>query len=212
MPSLTLPRQFPFDDPQVPYRIDVMRLSDLSQVMPIEQAAFPAPWPVSAYRYELTQNDLSTYLVLLERRPHSSPGWRAAARRWVRGPLRSVLAYGGLWTILDEAHISTLAVHPEWRGQGLGEMMLSGLLGAAILRGAALVTLEVRVSNATAQNLYHKYAFAQTGRRRRYYHDNNEDALIMTTPRLDDSDFEARFGQLKGALRERLARWPAVEA
>jgi ribosomal-protein-alanine N-acetyltransferase len=106
--------------------------------------------------------------------------------------------------IVDEAHISTIAVHPKWRGRGLGEMVLVAMIDAAIQRGAAEVTLEVRVSNLVAQSLYRKYAFVQVGRRKGYYHDNREDALIMTTPKVSETGFAEPYGQLKGKLRKRL--------
>jgi ribosomal-protein-alanine N-acetyltransferase len=205
MSSLVLPSRFPFDDPALPYRVDPMQVSDLRQVMDIEREAFPSPWPASAYRYELTQNDLSTYLVLKLRQPAptSRGGVILPSRRCLVEP---VLGYGGFWMIVDEAHISTIAVHSRWRGRGLGELMLVALIDAAIQRGASEATLEVRVSNLVAQNLYHKYAFDQVGRRKGYYHDNREDALIMTTPRVDEAGFAERYRQLKVELQQGLVR------
>ncbi len=204
MAQLTLPPVFPFVDPSVPYVTEWMRVADIEQVMPIERLSFPAPWPASAYQYELTQNELSSYLVL-------RPAMQTARRRlwdplrFLRGEARfPVLAYGGFWIMVDEGHISTIAVHPDWRGRGLGELMLVALLDAAILRNAAELTLEVRVSNRVAQNLYRKYSFSEVGLRKRYYHDNNEDALIMTTPRVGDPVFSRRYDDLKRALRKRL--------
>jgi ribosomal-protein-alanine N-acetyltransferase len=206
MSSLVFPSGFPFDEPSLVYRIDPMQASDLRYVMPIERVAFPSPWPASAYRYELTQNDLSTYLVLrLRHLPHGGDGQGVRGLwAWRRSP--PVLGYGGFWMIVDESHISTLAVHPDWRGRGLGEMLLVALIEASILRGAAEATLEVRVSNVVAQNLYRKYGFVQVGRRKGYYHDNHEDALIMTTPRLDEARFAARYQELETSLRKRLAQ------
>jgi len=209
MPLLVLPSRFPFDDPALPYRVDPMQVSDLRQVMDIEREAFSSPWPVSAYRYELTQNELSTYLVLKLRQP--APTSRGGRWGGMTPPLRrrlveTVLGYGGFWMIVDEAHISTIAVHPKWRGRGLGELMLVALIDAAIQRGALEATLEVRVSNLVAQNLYDKYAFAQVGRRKGYYHDNREDALIMTTPRMDEAGFTERYRQLKVELQQGLVR------
>lgn len=197
MARAALPDGFPFGDPSAQYVAEWMELADLDQVMPIEQSSFPAPWPASAYRYELTQNDLSSYLVLRRRRARSG----ALLRRARPAP---VIAYGGFWIILDEGHISTLAVHPDWRGRGLGEMMLVALVEVAIARGAAELTLEVRVSNHVAQSLYRKYGFVEVGRRKHYYHDNNEDALIMTTPRTQDAAFSGRYNELKRTLWERL--------
>jgi len=201
-----LTHEFPFDDPSLPYRIELMHTSDLSQVMLIERMAFSTPWPASAYRYELTQNDLSTYLVLRLHRPFPATGWAKIARLWRRDTTLQILGYGGLRIALDKAHISTIAVHPDWRGCGLGEMMLAALIDTAILRGATTVTLEVRASNEMAQNLYRKYAFVEAGRHVKYYHDNNEDALIMTTPRVDEITFLNRYADLKTRLRDRLVQ------
>jgi ribosomal-protein-alanine N-acetyltransferase len=220
MSKLTLPRTFPFDDPTVPYLVEPMQVADLGQVMQIEKDAFSAPWPASAYRYELTQNDVSTYLVLKVRRPsrmvqemeeversqrNSIATAVERAARLVRRGSVPILAYGGFWTILDEGHISTLAVHPKWRGHGLGEMMLAALIDAAVVGGAREVTLEVRVSNIVAQNLYRKYSFTVVGRRKRYYHDNNEDALLMTLSDAPGSAYQARYVILKEELRARLS-------
>ena len=176
--------------------------------MEIERAAFPAPWPASAYHHELTQNDLSTYLVLRPRDDGvEETSWpRRVGRRLARvaGRAAPLLGYGGFWMIVDEAHISTLAVHPEWRGRGLGELLLVAMVEAAMLRGALEATLEVRASNEVAQGLYRKHGFAQVGLRKGYYTDNREDALIMTTPRLDDPRFAARYAARKRRLRKRL--------
>jgi [ribosomal protein S18]-alanine N-acetyltransferase len=199
-----LPHTFPFDDALVPYTVELMRVGDVDRVMAIEEAAFPAPWPASAYRHELAQNELATYLVLRARLTQAPSGWRRVVSRWKQEP-GAILAYGGFWAILDEAHISTIAVHPEWRGCGLGEMMLVALLDTAVLRAATQATLEVRVSNKVAQGLYAKYSFLEVGRRSRYYHDNNEDALIMTLSDLDNAAVQARYAQLKTSLRQRLA-------
>jgi len=197
MARITLPRTFPFVDPTLRYTVDWMRPRDVRQVMPIEKASFPAPWPASAYRHELTKNDLLSYLVLRE-----NDGSTCEAR---------VVAYGGFWLILDEAHISTLAVDPARRGRGLGEWMLVVLIETAILRGAGELTLEVRASNRVAQGLYGKYGFRRVGLRKGYYHDNGEDALIMTTPRLDERGFQQHYRALVEALRERLGEEVGVE-
>jgi ribosomal-protein-alanine N-acetyltransferase len=183
-----------------------MQTSDLRQVMEIERVAFPAPWPVSAYRHELTQNHLSSYLILYLVQENSGGRWTRLVERWTAPALPPVLGYGGLWMLVDEAHISTLAVHPEWRGRGLGELLLVALIEVGVLRGAAISTLEVRVSNLVAQSLYAKYSFAQVGRRKHYYHDNREDALIMTTPRIDSARFASMLAVQKKQLREKLLK------
>ena len=209
MSGLSLPGRFPFDDPDLDYVIELMQTTDLRQVMAIERMAFPTPWPISAYHHELTQNDLSTYVVLRQREAQPVGQLRRmVGRRLPRAVKRAaampLLAYGGFWMIVDEAHISTLAVHPDWRGRGLGELLLVSLIEASMLRGAAEATLEVRVSNEVAQGLYRKHGFAQVGRRKAYYTDNQEDALIMTTPRFDEQRFMALYAARKARLRERL--------
>ena len=116
-----------------------------------------------------------------------------------------ILGYGGFWLFLDEAHICTLAVHPDWQGRGLGALLLTSLIEHAIELDAAIVTLEVRASNLMAQKLYRRYGFAQVGLRKRYYSDNSEDALIMTTEPISSSSFQKRFKTLKSSLLRKLA-------
>jgi len=112
-----------------------------------------------------------------------------------------VVAYGGLWLMVDEAHITTIAVRPDMRGKHLGELMLVALVDIAIGLGARWVTLEVRVSNHIAQSLYRKYTFHSTGIRPRYYSDNQEDALVMWTDDITTKSFQEFFRQRIAALR-----------
>ena len=107
--------------------------------------------------------------------------------------------------MLGEAHVSTIAVKPNWRRRGVAELLLVAMLDRATELGAEIATLEVRVSNVTAQNLYYKYGFQQVGLQRHYYRDRDEDALSMSTERLSSATFQSRFRQLKQALREKLA-------
>ena len=111
-----------------------------------------------------------------------------------------------MWIILDEAHVTTIGVAPEFRGQGLGELLLIDLHEEALRRGAEWLTLEVRVSNDTAQSLYQKYGFTRQGIRRRYYSDNGEDAYIMWSPSINDPESVARLAGLKAALAERMRK------
>jgi len=90
-----------------------------------------------------------------------------------------VVGYGGMWIVLDEAHITNVAVHPELRGRGVGRALMMELLSRAVVLGAPGITLEVRVSNQVARNLYKSLGFVEKGMRRKYYSDNNEDAIIM---------------------------------
>jgi [ribosomal protein S18]-alanine N-acetyltransferase len=166
--------------PPVRIVIEAMRLEDLDDVQRIEEASFSTPWPPNAYRSELMTNRLASYLVA-----------RAGDR---------IVAYGGMWLMVDEAHITTFAVHPAWRRQKLGERLLLAFLDLARDRRAREATLEVRLSNVAARRLYEKYGFRPVGLRPRYYSDNNEDALIMTTDALDDPDMRARVERLRVAL------------
>jgi len=158
-----------------------MTHDDLEVVHEIERASFTTPWPSYAYRNELDSNKLAHYLVV-----------RAG---------RTVIAYAGIWLLVDEAHITTFAVHPAWRRRRIGEWLLLALLDLAIARGAREATLEVRLSNLAARRLYEKYGFQPVGVRPRYYSDDHEDALIMTTPPLDSPGMAHRLAGRRGARR-----------
>jgi ribosomal-protein-alanine N-acetyltransferase len=194
----------------LPYRIEPMRVADLHQVMEIEKVAHVAPWPSSAYEHELEHNDLSHYYVLVPESANIPPPAGIAGRllAWLRRPRRGrpIFGYGGFWMIAGEAHISTIAVDPEWQGMGLGELLLLSLIRAAIAMEATIVTLEVRVSNVTAQNLYRKYHFEYVGKRKRYYRDNHEDAHIMTVEDAQSDDYRALLAERWARLQERLSR------
>jgi [ribosomal protein S18]-alanine N-acetyltransferase len=166
--------------PPLRVSIEPMGLDDLPTVQAIEEASFTTPWPPHAYRSEIESNRLAQYIV---------------AR--VGG---NVVAYAGMWMMVDEAHITTFAVHPRWRRQRIGERLLLTLLDLARGRRAREATLEVRLSNLPARRLYEKYGFRPVGLRPRYYSDDNEDALIMTTEPLDTSRMQARIERLRGEL------------
>jgi ribosomal-protein-alanine N-acetyltransferase len=120
-------------------------------------------------------------------------------------PNEPVVGYGGLWKIVDETHISTIAVAPELRGRGIGELLLLAMMDVSQELAAKLVTLEVRKSNMTAQALYRKYRFEIVGERKHYYSDNGEDAWIMTTPEITTASFNAGLEELRAVLYARLA-------
>jgi ribosomal-protein-alanine N-acetyltransferase len=173
----------------LPVLVQPMRLDDIDAVLAIDRLSFPRPWSASSYRYELTQNTHSYFFVALAQASGAAglrAGWRLRLSSLLKGGAepapapRLVVGYAGFWYIVDEAHISTIAVHPDWRGQGAGEQLLVGVLERALDLQAVKTTLEVRVTNTRAQNLYRKYGFEEVGRRRRYYRDNGEDALLMT--------------------------------
>jgi ribosomal-protein-alanine N-acetyltransferase len=187
-----------------------MALDDIDQVMGIEQLAFAAPWSARAYRFELTENRNSVMLVV---RQAPAGSW---LRRWliVHNPVRRqpVLGYAGMWLLVDDGHIATIAVHPAWRGRGLGEMLILSLLDRARERGARRATLEVRVSNQGAQALYRHVGFETMSRRPRYYADNNEDAYIMATPDFDQPGFWENLERRKARLNARLKAEGAAAA
>jgi ribosomal-protein-alanine N-acetyltransferase len=188
---------------ELPYVVEPMTLADLDSIMEIERIAFSTPWSARAYRYEITQNEQSIMLVV---RPATHPrGPVAKLREWLE-PARpsSLVGYAGLWLLLHEAHVCTIAVHPERRRQGLGELLLIALLDQAMERGARQATLEVRVTNLAAQGLYHKYGFEIVSVRKRYYSDNGEDAYIMTTPPFDTAEFQSNLQQRRIQLHKRL--------
>jgi len=147
-----------------------MRLEDLDQVSALDQLSFTLPWPKSAFRYELVDNPLSLLFVAEAAGPDGSS---------------QVIAVIVTWLILDEAHIATIAVHPDYRGLDVGGELMAISLDEAARRGARTATLEVRAGNLPAQALYRRFQFQVVGRRPRYYRDNNEDALIMTLEPLD---------------------------
>jgi ribosomal-protein-alanine N-acetyltransferase len=195
--------------------IEPMRVAHVAQVMEVERESFSLPWPESAYRYEVTQNDLAHYYVLVAQpvvpsapdvsawqRLLQTVGGRPAARTI------SIWGYGGFWLMYDEAHISTLAIRIAHRGHGFGELLLIAMLDQAQQLKASRATLEVRVSNLAAQRLYTKYNFEQVGRRKAYYNDNQEDALILTTPEFAARDYQELIRRRRRALARRLAQIP----
>lgn len=150
--------------------IRYMRLSDLEQVQAIDRISFSLPWPSSAFQYELMENKRSLPMVAETLQPNGS---------WL------VVATIVIWLVVDEAHIATLAVHPDYRQQGIGQRLLASGLMEAIQKGAKSATLEVRANNLVAQSLYSRFGFEIVGRRPRYYKDNFEDAVIMTRNNLN---------------------------
>lgn len=160
--------------------IEPMTVADLPAVHRIERASFSVPWPDDAYRSEIESNRLASYLVI-----------RAGD---------DLVAYGGIWLMVDEAHITTFAVDPAWRRQRVGETLLLALLDVALARRAREATLEVRLSNVPARRLYEKYGFRPVGLRPRYYSDNGEDALIMTTEPLTGDSMRSRLAELRAVL------------
>ena len=190
-----------------------MRADDIREVARIDRLCFEPPWSKDSYVFEIKESKISHMVVLEEQNPPAIPalppkdaGWMRRLSGWMRqespaaAKSRLIIGYGGLWKIEGEAHVSTIATHPEQRGRGYGEILLAGMFRKALRLQAEYLVLEVRVSNAVAQNLYRKYGFSRRGRKRNYYRSDNEDAYDMRVS-LDASVCQ-RFGQLYQQLQQ----------
>ena len=164
-----------------PVVIQRMQRGDVPRVMEIEKQCFSSPWHESAYLTELVNR--SAYYI-------------------VASVDDKIVGYAGMWVIMDEAHITTIGVDPEYRGRKIGEQILVAILEESQRRGARRATLEVRQSNQLAQNLYQKYGFKPAAIRRGYYSDNNEDAIIMWVDDMLSSRYQDQFKELKKSLSD----------
>ncbi len=196
------------------FYIEPMRLEDIPEVSRVERRCFTNPWPESAYRRELRNPENNHYIVLRQREAHLSqtepvpePRGRLSLlpllRRQDRQTTDPIVGFCGMWILYDESHVTTIGITPELRGLGLGELLLLSLFDEALRRNCQWVTLEVRVSNRSAQSLYEKYGFTRQGVRRRYYSDNGEDADIMWSSSLHDPVYLRRIEELREHLRAR---------
>jgi ribosomal-protein-alanine N-acetyltransferase len=146
-----------------------MKLEDIPQVHEIDVLSFALPWPEKSYLFELTENPTTLALV---------------AESIQRDSEAVVIGMAVVWIIIDEAHIATIAIHPDFRGYGFGKKLLAETLRQSIQRGALDATLEVRENNLLAQQMYTKFGFTIVGQRLHYYHDNNENAVLMTLDKM----------------------------
>ena len=169
--------------PPLRVRIEPMRIGDIEQVQRIERASFPVPWPAYALRQEVETNRLARYLIV-----------RVG---------NDIVAYGGVWLLVDEAHITTFAVLPDWRRRGIGSRLMLAVMRLAEQLGARVATLEVRLSNVAARELYQRFGFRPVGVRPRYYSDNGEDALIMTSAPLGSTEMVQRLAALNQRYEDR---------
>jgi [ribosomal protein S18]-alanine N-acetyltransferase len=148
----------------LPVRIESMSETDLEQVLDIEYLSFTSPWPRDIFLGELRGSDIAQLFVARILEGHQQG---------------RVAGYCCTWIIADEMHITSFAVHPQFRRQHVGQQLLAGVLAHALESGCRQAVLEVRVSNRGAQRLYSRFGFAPVAVRKRYYADNNEDAIIM---------------------------------
>jgi len=184
-----------------PFYCRPMQLEDMVNVLAIDALSFPTPMKENLLRYELAENELARYQVLetsLTKESMENVG------------KKRIIGFSGYWLMGDEVHISTIAVHPESRGKHLGELLLLNLMFLAYEHPACLVTLEVRQSNITAQQLYTKYDFSVVGQRPRYYKDTGEDAVLMTAEPLNGRYHQFLVAQKNTLLR--LYPHPKTEA
>jgi ribosomal-protein-alanine N-acetyltransferase len=159
-----------------------MQEEDVPQVTEIDREAFPTMWPPANYQREM-KNGLAHYIVAVDDEEEKTR--------------KHIIGFAGLWMLAGEAHITNIAVRQKHRRRGTGEALLIGIIELATELEAHLITLEVRASNGDAQKLYAKYGFVKVGRRRGYYTDNGEDAVLMTIE--DVKSAEARLERLKRA-------------
>jgi ribosomal-protein-alanine N-acetyltransferase len=148
-----------------------MNLEDISRVHEIDVLSFSLPWPEKSFQFELTQNP-STIAIVNELIPP--------------GAMPIIIGMVVVWIMIDEAHIATIAIDPQFRGHGIGKKLLAETLRQSIQRGAVLATLEVREHNHITQQMYQKFGFEIVGRRPKYYQDTNEDAVLMTLNNLGE--------------------------
>jgi len=215
----------------MPYIIEPMQIADVPEVSAVEKECFTSPWPASAYRRELKNAAANRYVVVRwvhpSARRHAPAAWPppGSALRERLGrffpalfpPLDvpsspyPIVGFAGLWLMVDEAHVTTIGVAPGHRGRRVGEMLFLRMLDIAVEMRATWLTLEVRVSNDVAQNLYRKYGLQTAGTRKHYYSDNGEDAYLMWSEPLHSPAFHTRLATLRAQFQEYAARQEAAE-
>jgi ribosomal-protein-alanine N-acetyltransferase len=198
------------------YIIRRMQDRDIPQALEIDREAFPTQWPhptYASFKQEL-RNRLACYIVvtkpteseMIEQNPDTRKFWKKLLRFFdhdrllnekISTPQEYIIGIAGFWVMVDEAHITTLAVRDSYRRRGVGERLLIEIIEMTFQFNVNLITLDARVSNKQAQALYEKYGFQKVGLRKAYYTDNGEDALLMTTDSLTSDTFQSHFQQLK---------------
>ena len=175
--------------------LELMRESDVNTVQEIEREIFATPWPRNAYYRELASRASAHYVVLRQEGAVERP---APYRASELDP--TIVGYGGMWRMYDEAHVTTIGVRKDLQHHGYGRIIFAGLVQAAYDMGAKWVTLEVRTTNENAMKMYEAFGFKVIGRRKGYYTDNGEDAIVMWS----DSIYSPRFRKAFEANLERI--------
>lgn len=206
------------------YSVRPMNADDIPQVSAIDREAFPTEWPPPSFkrelnssmvRYVVAQDDFrqvvsdtntvlkrSTWESLISGIRHMLGRNDAPADAAVQN-IRLIVGYASIWMMVDESHVTSIAVRRSHQHQGIGEMLLMAIVKLSLQMKAQVVTLEVRASNHSAQALYAKYGFRNVGIRRRYYTDNGEDAVIMTTDKINTPAYQAKLRELEAAFQRR---------
>jgi ribosomal-protein-alanine N-acetyltransferase len=206
------------------YSVRPMNADDIPQVSEIDREAFPTEWPPPSFKRELSSS-MVRYLVAFDesrrkvantKTPKRS-AWEslAAGVRHILGRNHAaaevsaaqdahfIVGYASIWMMVDESHLTSIAVRRSHQHQGIGELLLIAIIKLSLEMKAQVVTLEVRASNHSAQALYHKYGFKNVGIRRRYYTDKSEDAVVMTTDKITSSAYQAMLRGLEAQYLER---------
>jgi ribosomal-protein-alanine N-acetyltransferase len=191
------------------FALELMREADIATVQEIEREIFSTPWPRNAYYRELASRSSAHYVVLRQEGTVERPtGFHSAELD------PSIIGYGGMWRMYDEAHVTTIGVRRDVQHHGHGRIVFAGLVQAAYDMGAKWVTLEVRVSNENAMRMYEAFGFKVIGRRKGYYTDNGEDAIVMWSDsihsprfrRAYESNLERIEADVRGLRRELLSQ------
>src|SRR5437588_5205021 len=189
--------------------LELMREADVNTVQELERAIFAPPWPRNAYYRELASRASAHYVVLRQEGPVERP---AEYRDADFDP--TIVGYGGMWRMYDEAHVTTIGVRLDLQHRGYGRILFAGLVQAAYDMGAKWVTLEVRTSNENAMHMYEDFSFKVIGRRKGYYTDNGEDAIVMWSDSIHSPRFRRAYelnlerieADVRGLRRDLLTR------
>jgi [ribosomal protein S18]-alanine N-acetyltransferase len=194
--------------------LELMREADVNTVQEIEREIFATPWPRNAYYRELASRASAHYVVLRQEGPLDWPAGPPLGPRRIPDFDPSIVGYGGMWRMYDEAHVTTIGVRKDLQHHGYGRILFAGLVQAAYDMGAKWVTLEVRTTNENAMKLYEGFGFKVIGRRKGYYTDNGEDAIVMWSDSIHSPRFRKAFeanlerieAEVKGLRRDLLTK------